>query len=111
MNKTKGTRRSRGLPKTSAGVDEQIALCMKEKEELESRKNAVAAAIAEQTSTLKSIKLEIKKRKRLLERLKAQKESIKEAATAAAARALLQGKIEEMLKQGKTLNDIIDLLD
>ena len=91
-------------------IEELIAQRTEAKAALEAEQDEVAAVVAEQKATLKALKAEIKKLDKELAQLEAQKSAAESAAAAEAAKAALQGKIDDLLAQGKSLDDIMNML-
>ena len=91
-------------------VEELIAQRTEAKNALEAERDEVAAVVAEQNAKLKAIKSDIRKLDKELAQLEEQKAAAEAAAATDAAKAAVQGKIDELLAQGKTLDDIMNML-
>ena len=91
-------------------LDALITQKQEEKAALEAQRDEVAAVVAEHTANLKAIKAELKKADKELADLEAQKAAVEAAAAAAAAKEAVQSKIDELMAQGKSLEDIMNLL-
>jgi Tfp pilus assembly protein FimV len=91
-------------------IDELIVRRNEAKAALEAERDEVAAVVAEQTAKLKTIKADIKKLDKELAMLGEQKAAADAEAAAQAVKAALQGKIDELLAQGKSLEEIMDML-
>ena len=77
---------------------------------LEEEKSAIEATIAENSAKLKAVKADLKKAAKKLEDYEAEQASKAAAEAAAAAKEAVQAKIDELLAQGKSLDDIMNLL-
>lgn len=78
---------------------------------LEEEANAIEAEIAEQTAKLKGLKSDLKKAGKKLQALEEQKAQEAAMAAAAAAKEALQEKIDQLLADGLSLEDILNKLN
>lgn len=109
MPRPKGSKNRKKLV-PAENLDALIAQKQEENAALEAQRDEVAAVVAEHTANLKAIKAELKKADRELAGLEAQKAAVEAAAAAAAAKEAVQAKIDELMAQGKSLEDIMNLL-
>ena len=109
MPRPKGSKNRKNLL-TGAPIGELIAQRTEAKATLEAERDEVAAVIAEQTAKLKSLKAEIKKLDKELAVLEEQKAAAEAAATAEAAKEAIQSKVAELMAEGKSLEDIMNML-
>lgn len=103
-NKVKNTKSS------GISLEDLIAEASAEVASLEEEVNAVEAVVSEQTAKLKSLKAELKKAAKKLQGYEEQKAQEAALAAAAAAKEALQEKIDELLNNGLSLEDILEKL-
>lgn len=108
MPRPKGSKNKKKLVPAD-NLDALIAQKQEEKAALEAQRDEIAAVVAEHTANLKSIKAELKKADKELASLEAQKAAA-EAAAAAAAKEAVQAKIDALMAEGKSLDDIMNML-
>ena len=109
MPRPKGSKNKKN--RTSAeNLDALIAQKQEEKAALEAQRNEIASVIEAQKNELKAVKAELKKVDKALADYEAQKAANEAAVAAAAAKEAVQAKIDELLAQGKSLDDIMNLL-
>ena len=109
MPRPKGSKNKKKLP-AGANIEELIAQRSEAKAALEAERDEQAAVVAEETAKLKSIKAEIKKLDKELVVLEEQKAVAEAAAAAEAAKEAVQSKIAELMAEGKSLEDIMNML-
>ena len=111
MPRPKGSKNKKKLlAADGVNIDELITQRNEAKGALEAERDEVAAVVAEQTAKLKALKADIKKLDKELVLLEEQKAAAEAAEAAKAAKEALQGKIDELLAQGKSLEDIMNML-
>ena len=111
MPRPKGSKnKKKRIAVEGMSVEELIAQRTEAKAALEAERDEVAAVAAEQKARLKALKSDIRKLDKELAQLEAQKAAAEAATAAEAAKAALQVKIDELLAQGKTLDDIMNML-
>lgn len=91
-------------------LENLIAEASAEVASLEEEVSAVEAIVSEQTAKLKSLKTELKKATKKLQGYEEQKAQEAALAAAAAAKEALQDKIDELLNNGLSLEDILEKL-
>ena len=91
-------------------LDALIAQKQEEKAALEAQYDEIAAEVEAQKNELKAVKADLKKVDKALAGLEAEKAANEAAVAAAAAKEAVQSRIDALLAQGKSLNDIMNLL-
>ena len=109
MPRPKGSKNKVKLAK-NAPLDTLIAEENAKIAALEEEIQAIEEAISEQTAKLKPLKAELKKAARQLQAYEEQKAREEAAAAAAAVKEALQVKIDELLSDGMSLEDILEKL-
>jgi peptidoglycan hydrolase CwlO-like protein len=109
MPRPKGSKNKKKLL-AGANIEELIAQRNEAKAALEAERDEQAAVVAEETAKLKSIKAEIKRLDKELVVLDEQKVAAEAAAAAEAAKEAVQSKIAELMAEGKSLEDIMNML-
>ena len=109
MPRPKGSRNKTKTPK-STSLDALITEASEAVTSLEKEVNAIEAEIAEQTAKLKALKVDLKKATKKLQGYEEQKALEEAAAAAATAKEALSEKIDELLNDGMSLEDILEKL-
>ena len=109
MPRPKGSKNKAKAPKNTS-LDTLIAEASEAVTSLEEEVNAIEAGIAEQTAKLKALKVDLKKATKKLQGYEEQKALEEAAAAAAAAKEALSEKIDELLNDGMSLEDILEKL-
>ena len=109
MPRPKGSKNKKKML-AGANIEELITQRLEAKANLEAERDELAAVVAEHTANLKAIKAELKKIDKDLAALEAQKAAEEAQKAAAAAKEAVQSKIEELMAQGKSLEDIMNML-
>lgn len=91
-------------------LDELIAEESNRVASLEEEVKSVEEVISEQTAKLKTLKAELKKTAKNLQKYEEQKAQEAAIAAAAAAKEALQEKIDQLLENGLSLEDILEKL-
>lgn len=108
---TKGEQEQKKLAVSDVlSLEEMIAQRSEAVAALEAERDAGAAAVAEQKTRLKEIKSQIKKLEKELDALTEQKAAEEAAAAAAAAKEAVRNRIDALLAEGKSLEDIMNML-
>lgn len=108
MPRPKGSKNKAKASK-NISLDALIAEASEAVTSLEEEVNAIEAGIAEQTAKLKALKVDLKKATKKLQGYEEQK-ALEEAAAAAAAKEALSEKIDELLNDSMSLEDILEKL-
>lgn len=109
MPRPKGSKNKAKAPKNTS-LDALIAEASETVTSLEEEVNAIEAEISEQTAKLKVLKVDLKKATKKLQGYEEQKALEEAAAAAAAAKEALSEKIDELLNDGMSLEDILEKL-
>ena len=109
MPRPKGSKNKAKASK-NISLDALIAEASEAVTSLEEEVNAIEAGIAEQTAKLKALKVDLKKATKKLQGYEEQKALEEAAAAAAAAKEALSEKIDELLNDGMSLEDILEKL-
>ncbi len=109
MPRPKGSKNKAKASK-NISLDALIAEASEAVTSLEKEVNAIEAEIAEQTAKLKALKVDLKKATKKLQGYEEQKALEEAAAAAAAAKEALSEKIDELLNDGMSLEDILEKL-
>jgi phage shock protein A len=91
-------------------LDALIAQKQEEKAALEAQRDEIAAVVEAQKNELKAVKADLKKIDKALAGLEAEKAANEAAVAAAAAKEALQSRIDALLSEGKTLDEIMEKL-
>lgn len=110
MARPKGSKNKKKFINGDLPLEELIAQRAEAKAALEAERDELAAAVAEQNAKLKEFKSQIKKLDKELSALEEQKTVAAAAAAATAAKEAVQSRVEALLAEGKSLDDIMNLL-
>lgn len=109
MARPKGSKNKKTIAK-SANIEAQMAEKAAAKEALDREAEAIAQMIAENTEKLKDIRKEQKALDRQIAKLEAQKAQAEALALAESKKQELQAKIDTLIADGKSIDDIIGML-
>ena len=109
MPRPKGSKNRKTLVKNGS-IEEQIAQKTAERAALEAEQTGVQAILAENTAKLKAVRKSIKALDRQIAALHAKKSEIEAAAAVSARQQEIQDAIQALVAEGKSLDDILDML-
>ena len=109
MSRPTGSKNKKTLAAMS-GVDQQITELNAQKLDLETAQAAIIASIAENNEKLKANKKDIKTIEKKILKLEAKKAEADAAAAAALMQEKVQKRVEELVAEGKSLDDILKKL-
>ena len=109
MPRPKGSKNKKNRT-PAENLDALIAQKQEEKAALEVQRDEMVAVIEAQKNELKAVKAELKKVDKALVGLEAEKAANEAAVAAAAAKEAVQAKIDALLNEGKTLDEIMEKL-
>jgi ribosomal protein L34E len=109
MPRPKGSKNKKNRT-PAENLDALIAQKQEEKAALEAQRDEIAAVVEAQKNELKAVKAELKKVDKALTGLEAEKAANEAAVAAAAAKEAVQSRIDALLSEGKTLDEIMEML-
>ena len=109
MPRPKGSKNKKNTAR-AGDFDARIAEIQAALAALEEESSAAAAIIAEQNAKIRANKKSARALNREIASLEAKKAAISEAETAALKKQAVQEKINSLIAEGKSLDDIIDML-
>ena len=109
MPRPKGSKNKKNR-ETAPSVEEVIAQRTEAKAALEAQRDEILAEIAEKKAELKAVRAEIKKIDTALAKIEADKAAAEAQAAKEAAHAAVEEKINALLAEGKSMEDILNKL-
>lgn len=109
MPRPKGSKNKKTAVDAS-GIENQIAQKIDAKAALEAEQKSIEAVIAENNAKLKSVKKDIRALDKQLASLQAKKAEAEAAALVAEKQQDIQAAIQNLVAEGKSLDDILSML-
>ena len=109
MSRPKGSKNKSTLARMQS-VEAEIAALTRQKEALEAAQADIVASINEANAALKANKKDIRNIDKRLLKLESAKAEADAAAAAEQARSEIQNRVTELFAQGKSLDDILGMM-